>query len=138
MSARAPSDRRVLLDTHTWLWWRSEPTELSKAAIRAIERADVICLSSISIFELSAKIAARRLTLDLPLDEWIHEATNSPGFRVLDVTSEIAQKAGLLGETWSHGDPCDRIIVATAQVQRLPLATADQRIQQSGLVLTIW
>ena len=67
----------------------------------------------------------------------IREALSIDKLRVIPVSDAIAIDAGLLGRAF-HGDPADRIIVATAQALRATLVTKDERIQGSGLVTTLW
>ena len=67
----------------------------------------------------------------------IRDALSIPNLRVLSVTDAIAIEAGLLGRGF-HGDPADRIIVATAIELRVPLATRDERIRDCGLVRILW
>jgi len=130
--------RRVLLDTHAWIWWRSDPAQLSGPAAQAIDRAEVLGLSAISVFELAAKVAKNKLTLSLPVDDWLGEALAHPRLRLLDVTVAIAQDAGTLGRSWTHGDPADRMLVATALSLGWPIVSKDGRIRESGLVQVLW
>ena len=67
----------------------------------------------------------------------IREACAVPKLRVLPVTERVAIEAGLLGSDF-HGDPADRIIVATAIDIGAPLATRDRRIRESGRIDTLW
>ena len=66
----------------------------------------------------------------------IRDACAIPNLRTIPVTESIAIEAGLL--EGFHGDPADRIIVATALELRAPLATRDDRIRGSKLVETVW
>ena len=66
----------------------------------------------------------------------IRDACAILNLRIIPVTESIALEAGLLDEF--HGDPADRIIVATALELRVPLATRDDRIRASKLVETVW
>lgn len=59
----------ILLDTHTWIWWRSDPARLSRRAKNEIDRAKHVGLSAISLWELSMLLRKKRLELDRELLE---------------------------------------------------------------------
>ncbi|HEX7479100.1 MAG TPA: PIN domain-containing protein [Polyangiales bacterium] len=67
----------------------------------------------------------------------IREALSLDNMRVIPVSDSIATEAGLLGSSF-HGDPADRIIVATALELRGTLVTKDERIRESKRVSTLW
>jgi PIN domain nuclease of toxin-antitoxin system len=67
----------------------------------------------------------------------IRQALSAPKVRVVPVTDAIATEAGLLGSAF-HGDPADRIIVATALELDLVLVTRDERIRAFPRVRTTW
>lgn len=125
----------ILLDTHAWLWWSVESKSLSKRARRVIEDADVLGLSPLSIYEVAYAHRRGRMLFELPLNEWLAESL-SADITVLPIIPSISATAGSLD--WSHGDPADRILVATAKVHGIPLVTADKRIRESGLVEVEW
>lgn len=66
----------------------------------------------------------------------IRDACAISNLRIVPVTESIAIEAGLLADF--HGDPADRIIIATALDLRVPLATRDERIRASKQVACIW
>ena len=68
-----------------------------------------------------------RLELPEPVERWLEEALGYPGVRLLDLTPRIAVEATQLPGGF-HRDPADQLIVATARVHGLPLATADRKI----------
>jgi len=78
-----------------------------------------------------------RLTLDQSVDSWIERALLNPRFRLDGLTQKIAVAAGNFPSTQIHGDPADRLIVATAKVLNCPLVTRDQKIINAQLVPTI-
>lgn len=130
--------RRVLLDTHVWVWWRSDPAQLSAAATAAIDAAEQLGLSAISTFEIAAKAMRGKVHLDPDAATWVADALVHPRLRLLDVTHPIAVRAALLGSTWHHGDPADRILVATALQWGWPVVSKDARIREAGLMPVIW
>jgi PIN domain nuclease of toxin-antitoxin system len=85
-------------------------------------------------------VAKQRVKLDRPVIEWVHDLFGAPPVVSADITPEIAAHAGLLNQF--HGDPADRLIVATAAALSLTLITKDRQMhefaEQSGLLTTIW
>jgi len=127
----------IVLDTHAWLWWLSTPAKLGKRAARAIDKADRIGVPAISVWELAMKVEARKLKLDRAYEAWVDDAlAEDPRVELLHLLPRIAIDASRL--SWDHGDPADRFIVATARAYDAPLVTADERIQESGLVRCVW
>lgn len=128
----------ILLDTHAWIWWVSDPGKLSNAAHEAIEGAREVAISPISCWELATKVVRGRLHLDRDLDVWIHQALARPRLRVAHLLPEIAVAAGRLGTEGFHGDPADRMIAATALHHGVALVTKDQAIRSFSRVRSIW
>lgn len=127
----------IVLDTHAWIWWATRDARLSRAALRAIEAADERGLSPVSCYEAARLVVRRRITLDRDVDVWIEQALRRPGVRVLDATPQLLSRAAQLDGAM-HGDPFDRIIVATALLHGAPVVTRDDRIRAWGGVRTIW
>jgi PIN domain nuclease of toxin-antitoxin system len=127
----------IVLDTHAWIWWWSEePDALSAAAMRAIETADEIGISTLCCYEVALAERRQRVILDRDIRAWIASAVRDERVRILPPTVEIATQAAALA--WEHWDPFDRVIVATAIVHRAPLVTKDDRIRRFAGVTTIW
>lgn len=126
----------IVLDTHAWLWWLSEPDQLSRAAVKRIQGSDRIGIAAVSCFEIAAAVAKGRITLDRGTLEWLQQALAAPRFELLPLTPAIAVKATMLGRF--HGDPADRLIVATAILQSAVLVTKDPRIRKYEALSTIW
>jgi PIN domain nuclease of toxin-antitoxin system len=118
----------LVLDTHVWLWTvQGDRTHLSSAAIREVEeasRAGEILISAISVWEVAMLEAKGRLSLSRPVDDWVRAALRAPGTRLLDLSPEIAVESTRLPGS-VHGDPADRILVASARVTGGRLATRD-------------
>jgi len=126
----------TVLDTHAWLWWLSEPDQLGRAAIKRIQGSDRIGIAAVSCFEVAAAVAKGRVTLDRGTLEWLQQALSAPRVELLPLTPAVAVKATMLGRF--HGDPADRVIVATAILESAVLVTKDQRIRKYEAVSTIW
>jgi len=127
-------ERGILLDTHTWIWLFQGSKELSENAIIKINQAGSngkVFISAISVWELSMLVAKCRVTLSNPIHQWVENSLSQPGVNLSLLTPEIAIESSFLpGEC--HGDPADRIIVATARINDLILLTRDRQILQYG------
>jgi len=127
----------IVLDTHVWVWWLTKPERLGKKAARAVQRATRVGLPAICPWEVAMKAEARKLRFDRAYDVWIDEAmAEDPRIELLPLLPRICVDAAKL--PWDHADPADRFIVATARMLDAPLATADERIHDSGLVRCVW
>jgi len=118
----------IVLDTHAWLWWVSEPKRLSAAAREAIEGAGSVGVSAISCWEVGMLVSQGRIELDGGLRRWIRQALAQPGLVALPVTPKIGLDAAMLDEQFG-GDPADRLIYATARDAGGILVTRDRRMR---------
>jgi PIN domain nuclease of toxin-antitoxin system len=127
-----------LLDTHVWLWWLLGQPDLPAAqrsaldAMAAAGRRPALC--AISLWEAQMLVAKRRLAVDTPLAAWLPIAAEAVDVLPIDVKVVLAVDA--LPNAF-HGDPADRIIVATARAHGLALATHDAAIRRARLV-NLW
>lgn len=123
----------IVLDTHIWIWHAANSPKLGKAMRSKLNKADALGVPAIACWELAMLEAKGRLALTQPARTWIQQALALPGVGLLPLSPEIAWLSmNLPGEF--HGDPADRMIVATALHLRLPLATMDQQIVTWGKV----
>ena len=128
-----------LLDTHAWVWWVGRHRRLGAATVAALDDLPGEgrpYLSDISLWEVATLVAGGRLSLALPLVEWLEAAGHPRTVRLVPITPQIAADVARLPATF-HRDPADRIIVATCRVMGLSLLTSDRRILRSRLV-TRW
>jgi PIN domain nuclease of toxin-antitoxin system len=120
----------VILDTHIWVWLNTGSSELSKSSISMIEHAAVsgqVYIPAIVVWEVATLAEKRRLTFKMPTRQWIEEALSKQGINLIPLLPSIAiESAQLPGDF--HGDPADRLIVATARIKSLPLMTRDAKI----------
>lgn len=125
----------LVLDTHVWYWFaEGKGDRLGRALPRRIERAVAdgrAFVSAISAWELGMLVAKRRLVLATDVAHWIATAREPPGVRLADVTVEVALDGSRLPGEF-HGDPADRLIVATARSLGAALLTCDERILAYG------
>lgn len=118
----------ILLDTHVALW--SLFGNLPPATVKVVDAAasrDELLLSPISAWEIGMLVERRRIVLGPPLQEFIRSLFERAGVVTATLTPAIAAHAGALPPTF-HGDPADRILVATAAAYGARLATRDRRI----------
>ena len=123
----------IVLDTHVWVWRVSNSAKLSKRMRAKLEKARGLGVPAIACWEVAMLEAKRRLALAQPARVWIELALASPGISLLPLDPEIAWLSMNLPGDF-HGDPADRMIVATALHLGLPLATVDKQIIQWGQV----
>lgn len=132
----------LLLDTHIWIWLFNGSAELADKNIKLIEdqaSQSRIFISAISVWEIATLFAKRRIILRSAIREWIDEALSQPGVDLLPLSPEISIESTQLPDGM-HGDPADRLIVATARIKRLTLATRDAEIlsyAKSGYIRAI-
>jgi PIN domain nuclease of toxin-antitoxin system len=129
----------LLMDTHTLFWSLTEPEKLSKAALDFIQRTetDQRTIASISIWEFAMMVARGRIEIKMTSEQWLDYAIRKTGLRVLELTPKVAVESCELPGDF-HGDPADRIIVATARVNGATLVTKDQKILKYPHVKSIW
>lgn len=130
---------KVLLDTHIWIWWLLPESPLparERAALDEIAAERGIGLPAICQWEAQMLHAKGRIDLPLPFPDWLRRATASDMLKVAPLDAEAVVAVSELPPTF-HGDPADRMVVATARARDLPLATHDDAIRRSRLV-KIW
>ena len=129
------SEVTLVLDTHVWIWMvEGLRDSLSTKAAEAVERASAsggLSISAISVWEVAMLESKGRLTLSRPIETWVADASRAPGLRVAELSTDIAiASTRLPGEP--HGDPADRMIIATARAMGAALVTADRDIVRYG------
>ncbi|MBA2757802.1 MAG: type II toxin-antitoxin system VapC family toxin [Chloroflexi bacterium] len=127
---------KALLDAHAFIWWVLDMPNLSSRC-RAIllDGDNDVVLSVASSYEIAYKAGQGRLTLPDSPAEYIRGRLAANGFTSLPVELSHALRAATLPRI--HGDPFDRMLVAQAQVEGIPILTADPAISRYD-VETIW
>lgn len=125
----------LLLDTHVWIWlMNGEETLKSSPACRSIEEASQVAglrVSVISVWEVGVLESSGRISFPLSGEEWVRRALAAPGVSLAPLTPEIAFASSRLPRRF-HGDPADRILVATARQSGAVLVTRDREILEYG------
>ena len=130
----------IVLDTHAWIWYLSNPDRLSAKAIQHIEKAikkDEVYVSSISVWEMALLVQKKRLVLKVGLDEWISSAESIRFLNFLPIDNAIALHSVNLPSPL-HSDPADRIIIASALALEAALITKDEKILNYPFVNAVW
>ena len=117
----------LIVDTGPLLYWTLDPERLSPAATEALDGADAVGVSAISLWELGDGVRQGVLELPLSLREYAGRLAQVEGVQVLSVDEETWLKS--LELEWDHADLVDRTIVATAALRGCPLVTADERMR---------
>jgi PIN domain nuclease of toxin-antitoxin system len=121
----------IVLDTHVWLWVvEGDRSQLAPQATQEIDNASRrgdLLVSAISVWEVAMLEAKRRISLSHPVDNWVRSALRAPGCQLLPLTPEIAIESTRLPAS-AHGDPADRILIASSRVTGARLATRDRSI----------
>jgi len=127
---------RVLLDTRAFLWWVLEDPRLSARAQSVIKAQESDALvSAVSAWEIAIKSADARLDLPEPAQTYVPDRIAANGFRELDLTVEHAVRVA--GLPAIHRDPFDRLLIAQAQVEGIPILTSDPAIARYDVDI-IW
>ena len=112
--------KRLLLDTHAWVWSALDSSRLGAEAKAAILDADAVHVSPISVYEVTQKVRLGKWPEIGPhIDTLVAEAETLSA----PLTRAVAARAGLL--EWAHRDPFDRFIAASAIELLCPLVSKD-------------
>ncbi len=130
----------ILLDTHAWVWWISNPDQLSAKALGALQKAqrdNSIYISSISAWEVALLVLKGRLLFTMNAADWIAKSETLPFLNFVPVDNMIALRSVHLPSPF-HNDPSDRIIIATALVLGATIVTKDDNILRYPHVKAFW
>jgi PIN domain nuclease of toxin-antitoxin system len=123
---------RYLLDTHTLLWWMTSDSHLSKTAQSLLEEPrNRSLVSAVSAWEIATKVRLGRLPVAPRFVENLVADLESHEIDILVVTAEHGIRAGLL--PGPHKDPFDRMLVAQALVENIPIISNDRALDGYGI-----
>jgi PIN domain nuclease of toxin-antitoxin system len=127
---------RLLVDTHALIWTLDEPHRLSATAAAAIsDPTNDRLLSAATIWEVAIKVGLGKLSLSLPYRQWVEKAVADLRLTILPITVEYAERQIAL--PMHHKDPFDRLLIAQALVEGVPIVCADPAFDPYG-VTRIW
>jgi PIN domain nuclease of toxin-antitoxin system len=123
---------RHLLDSHSLLWYTLGVPQLSSTAKSVIvDPANEILISPASYWEIAIKVSIGKLILHQPYVDFIDACLNKYGFTILSVDPK--HTARLIGLPFHHKDPFDRLLVAQALVESIPLISKDSVLDAYGI-----
>ena len=115
---------KLLLDTHAFIWWDSEPQKLSAQVLALFqESSNQLLLSTASVWEMQIKLQLGKLQLERPLAELIAGQQEKNGIELLPV--QLEHILALQTLPTHHKDPFDRLLIAQANIEGAVLVTAD-------------
>lgn len=127
---------RVLLDTHVFMWWINDDARLSEAARELLsDGGNELLFSVASGWEMATKIGLGKLTVTGNLGSFLSERLTENAMEVLPVS--LSHAVGVTELPHHHRDPFDRLLMAQASVEGIPLLTADPHLSQYP-VEVIW
>jgi PIN domain nuclease of toxin-antitoxin system len=130
-SSRRVSHGALLLDTHIWVWLlEGDLDRVSHAAASLVRRAAAgtgLLVSDISFWEVAMKAAKGKLLFSMDAAFWLRRAERAPGIVTVPVSREVLLLSTRL-PGHPHGDPADRMLLATAQLHRATLVTVDEAL----------
>lgn len=123
--------RALLLDTHVFLWWRTDDARLNAAVREAISLAEIVFVSAASAWEAHIKMALGKLDLPEPFSKGVADS----GFSELPISFAHVEAAARL--PFHHRDPFDRLLVAQATNEHLVLVSHDKVLETYNLPI-LW
>ncbi len=125
---------RLLLDTHAMYWYIEGDPQLSGTARTLIQDAsNEILISPASYWEIAIKINIGKWRLNRPYEDLMDIGLNRYGFRILPILPTHTAHLIGLGFPAGHKDPFDRLIVAQALVEQIPIVSADSALDAYGV-----
>ena len=125
----------VLLDTHAWAWALANEALLSPRAKAVVASSDAVHVSPISFFEIGQKVRLGKWPEMEPFVDRLADLLREQGGIAAPLTPEICLEASI--GAWTHRDPFDRIIAATARRMEVPLVSRDPAFAGMG-VTCVW
>jgi PIN domain nuclease of toxin-antitoxin system len=127
---------KVLIDTHTLYWSVDDPAKVSTVAMAVLQPlTNDVLLSAATIWELAIKVGLGKMALSLPYRQWMEKAITDLKLIILPITVEYAERQSTLPP--HHKDPFDRLLIAQALVDGIPMVSADAAVDPYG-VTRIW
>ncbi len=124
---------RLLLDTHTFLWFVLNDAQLSTVAKALIEDpANDILISPVSYWEIAIKVGLTKLELFAPYDDFMQRGIIGNDFEILHILTSHTSLLTSLPK--HHKDPFDRLLVAQALVESVPIVSTDVALDPYGII----
>jgi PIN domain nuclease of toxin-antitoxin system len=124
---------KLLLDTHIWIWAKSDAARIGKRAAQELSNRDnELWISPVSVWEALALMQKGRIRMENPM-LWVERAAEQ--MREAPLTNEIVRVG--LALRLPHADPADRFLAGTAKVLNLTLVTADRKLLGLGDIASL-
>ncbi len=128
--------KRLLLDTHVWLWYVGASEDLPRSLRAAVDDSlGLLWVSPISLWEAGVLARKKRIRLSATFQEWVEEAMGQLPVREAPISFEIARRVQTLD--LPHGDPADHFLAATTLVYDLTLVTLDRHLVEAPWLPTL-
>ncbi len=130
----------IVLDTNALIWWICNSKKLSKKAKKAIDESkkeESMYISTMSVLEILSLIKKNKLELNTLADNWLEKIQDLSYVHFVPIDNKVAVLSTNLTD-FSHKDPADRIIIATALHLGAKLVTSDKKILSYSNVQTVW
>jgi PIN domain nuclease of toxin-antitoxin system len=122
--------------SHALIWSYFDPSKLSRRAATELgDPTNHVFVSAASPWEIAIKLSVGKLQLAEPLLDFVHHAVFDNGYRILPI--EPRHAAQVIALPYHHRDPFDRMIVAQAIMENLPVVSSDPQLDQYG-IQRIW
>lgn len=130
--------RKLLLDTHVWIWVLTENKRIGSSFLKVLKEIEErvseekrILISAISVWEIGMLVEKKKIELSMDRLNWVEKALTVPGTELVSLSPRIAMQSTRLPNA-VHGDPADRILIATAREKSAVLVTHDRKILDYG------
>ena len=114
---------KLLLDTHTFLWFLDDSPQLSQKGKALLEADNEVLLSIASLWEIAIKLRLGKLTVAVPIEVLMTQQLIQNDIELLPIT--VAPLIVVSTLPLHHRDPFDRLLIAQAMVQQMPIVSAD-------------
>lgn len=123
---------KLLLNTHTFIWFITDNPQLSSSAKALIEdELNEKVLSLASIWEMAVKCSIGKLRFDLPFQSFIEQQLVQNSLDLMKI--EVSHLSTVATLPLHHRDPFDRLLIAQAIVEKMPIVGADQMFDSYGI-----
>jgi len=129
----------IICDTHVLIFWQDNPQRLSTKAKQVIEESlgnNSLACSDISLWEIAMLMKSGRLRNDISAEQYMNDIILTMSLTVLPITPKIAVLSQQ--DLFIHKDPADRLIASTAIAHKVPLISADSKLQNIITLEVIW
>lgn len=122
---------KILLDTHTFLWFINDSPELSSSAADLLESDVDLLLSTASLWEIAIKVSLNKLTLPDNYEQFIPQQITLNNIEILTITLDHLMVVSKL--PFHHRDPFDRLLIAQSMSEKLQIVSVDTQFDRYGV-----